>query len=234
MDTSRNNGRVLIIEDQASIRRFIGDYLRQNGYEVIEAWSLEAAYRTYSLLKPNFIILDVLLDEEDGLDFIRSKPGDTVIIVVSSQGSAIDRVTALELGADDYLVKPIEPRELLLRLQRIKAKYAEYQASNNLEVIADVTIDLVERIMVGPSRRRAKLTLSELILLRLLVDEKGVPIPKQDMSRKVLRHGVEGGSRALDVMVSKLRRKLSDVDSQVSIQSVRSMGYMAQIKISQP
>jgi DNA-binding response OmpR family regulator len=78
-----------------------------------------------------------------------------------------------------------------------------------------------------------KLTLSELILLRLLVDEQGHPIQKQDMSRKVLGHGVEDGSRALDVMVSKLRRKLSDVESQISIQSVRSMGYMAQVNIPQ-
>jgi DNA-binding response OmpR family regulator len=220
--------RILLIEDQESIRKLIGGYLRINGFEVFEAWSLSVARRVFNLWNPKIVLLDLILEDEDGLDFLREQPGEARTIVISAKGSAADRIKALEIGADDYLVKPIEPRELLLKIRKLQQNFRDdFSRAREEESFADLTMNLVSRTVSGPFGKKCRLSQSEFILFRMLLGQIGVAFEKNEISRTALGHNLGDGSRAVDVMVSKLRGKLRSIGSQVKIQNVRERGYLS-------
>jgi len=110
--------RVLLVEDSESVRQMIGEYLRNNGMQVDNAWSIAAARRSLDLFKPDLVLLDLSLEDGEAFDLLTAiARAEIPCIVVSARESAIDRVLSLELGAQDYIVKPVELRELLLRIR---------------------------------------------------------------------------------------------------------------------
>ena len=220
--------RILLIEDQDSIRKLIGGYLRLNGFEVFDAWSLSVARRVFNLWNPKIVLLDLILEDEDGLDFLREQRGGVRTIVISAKGSTDDRITALEIGADDYLVKPIEPRELVLKIRKLQQRYCDdLSRAREEQNFADLKMNIVTRTIFGPTGQKCRLSQSEFILFRMMLGELGVAFEKNEISCTSLGHALWEGSRAVDVMVSKLRGKLRSVRSQVKILNVRDRGYTA-------
>lgn len=220
--------RVLLVEDSESVRQMIGDYLRNNGMQVDNAWSIAAARRSLDLFKPDLVLLDLSLEDGEAFDLLTSIARSEIpCIVVSARESAIDRVLSLELGAQDYIVKPVELRELLLRI-RIALRSTSQRASLGTMqslVFGDLEVDQVEREMMSDKKQRVPLTSSEFIVLRLLIANSSKFVERTEMASVIGRSRMTDQSRALDVLVSRLRSKIKQTGSTVTIKNVRGLGY---------
>ena len=221
--------RVLLVEDSESVRQMIGEYLRNNGMQVDNAWSIAAARRSLDLFKPDLVLLDLSLEDGEAFDLLTSiSRSEIPCIVVSARESAIDRVLSLELGAQDYIVKPVELRELLLRM-RIALRSTNQRASLGTMqslVFGDLEVDQVEREMMSADKKqRVPLTSSEFIVLRLLIANSSKFVERTEMARVIGRSRMTDQSRALDVLVSRLRSKIKQTGSSVTIKNVRGLGY---------
>lgn len=219
------NSRVLLVEDSAAFRKLMYERLRLRGYEIYEAWSLASARRMLPSVQPSVVLLDLELDGEDGYELLKESRDGRAVIVVSAREKAEERVRCLTLGAADYIVKPIDFDELVLRIERAERLQAPRESSILLMAAGDVRFDLVSRRISGRDKESDPLSPAEARLLRLLAEAKGRAIPREEIARDVLGRQTLVEGRSIDVMVSKMRRKLDAVGAGRLIQSVRGLGY---------
>jgi two-component system OmpR family response regulator len=222
---------VLVVDDDSSIRQLISVFLRANNLEVFEAWSVTGALRTLALNKFDAMILDLELDDGEGFEVLRDELArDVQTIVVSSRPDAIDRVVSLELGADDYVVKPIDLRELLLRLRRSLQRAQVDSAEGLIDVALDrggrVTLDVAERVICRDGLPMCKLSSREFKLLRLFLAVDHSIVDRDRIARDALDWRSAGDSRAVDMLVSKLRKKIGLAGGDNAIKNIRGEGYM--------
>jgi DNA-binding response OmpR family regulator len=229
VDQSRKY-RILIVEDSAALRQLIASYLRTNGMQVDLAWSLQGARRALKIFKPELVILDLGLEDGDGYDLIADiTAAGAPCIVISARERPIDRILSLELGADDYMTKPIELRELLLRLRRLARLITPNGSGNasNIVEFHNVKLDIANREVVRANGQPGnRLTAAEFRLLRLFLETPGEVIARATIAKKVLNKSWIENSRAIDVLVSKLRRKLETGGGELTLRNVRGTGYM--------
>lgn len=223
----KENARILVVDDADSIRLQICAYLRQHGYNVNDAWSLAGAMRAINLLELDLAIVDLELGDGDGLTLVRALQEKGVpCMVVSVRSAVIDRVLSLELGADDYMVKPIDLREMLLRVKKIVAhNVSAHQQETTVIDVGPFRLDLVNRAIVTEDRKQKSLSLTELILLRLFLENQKKIIDRTTLARRLFRWE-NPKSRALDMLVSKLRSKIDRPGHGTYIKSVRGVGYI--------
>jgi two-component system OmpR family response regulator len=223
--------RILLVDDDAGIRRVIRDYLEEQGYEVDTAGDAKELDSLLARGKPDLIVLDVMMPGEDGLAVCRrlSRDPGPAIIMLSALGEDADRIIGLELGADDYLPKPCNPRELLARVRAVLRRRRECADGKGMQCqFAGWRLDLVRRELHAPSGVVVNLTSGEFMLLRALV-EKPMRILTRDELLDVARGpDTESFDRAIDVQVSRLRRKLEDGSTGQGglIRTIRNEGYM--------
>lgn len=214
---------VLIVDDDDKIRRLIGRYLSENGFLTTTAEDASVANTLMADLIFDAIVVDVMMPGESGIDMTRRvrETSNIPILVLTARGDPQDRVEGLEAGADDYLPKPFEPRELVLRLERLLSQRT-YTARP-------------ETIRFGPNSfnprkgelkrhgETLKLTGAELAMLRTLTAKPGAPFSRQTLAEKT----GSGFDRSIDVQVTRLRRKIEDDPrTPVHLQTVRGVGYM--------
>jgi DNA-binding response OmpR family regulator len=224
MTKSTDAARVLIVDDQASIRKLIGAYLRANGFEVFEASSLEVARRVCDIWKPSIVLLDILLDNENGLDFLQERHGSAKVIVFSTCSGISDRITALEMGAFDYLSKAVDLREMYLKIRKLDEAHRSTNVASLEERFGDLTLNVLTRDVIGPLRS-VRFSKTEILLLRLLVSESEKLFTREYISRVILARCFPEGNRSVDVMVSKVRTKLTTVGSNLRLMNIRERGY---------
>jgi len=208
---------ILIVEDEGAIARLIRDYLVGAGFEAVVAGDGDAAVRLFREVKPDLVILDLGLPGRDGLDVTRElrRSSDVPIIVVTARGEETDRIVGLELGADDYVVKPFSPRELVARVRavfrRTEARQDDAAEGDPIRV-GDVEIDL-PRMRVTVGERLVELTATEFGLLAAMAREPGRVFTRGQLLDAV--HGVafEAYERAIDAHVKNIRRKLEPIPS---------------------
>ena len=222
--------RVLIVEDSDSIRGLASNFLQQKGYAVQGVSNLVAARAAMKTFRPELVVLDLGLDDGDGSELMQElRQAQVGCIVISSRSDINDRLQLLELGADDYLIKPIDLQELYLRVRNMLAQRLR-TASASGEVIVEysgIRIVLATRTVIDPEGKALTvLTDSELLLIRTLSQFFGSVVSRKDLYTNVFGRKSFDGSRALDVLVSKLRRKLRDIGATIDIKSVRGSGYM--------
>ena len=222
--------RVLIVEDSDSIRGLASNFLQQKGYAVQGVSNLVAARAAMKTFRPEIVVLDLGLDDGDGSELMQElRQAQVGCIVISSRSDINDRLQLLELGADDYLIKPIDLQELYLRVRNMLAQRLR-TASASGEVIVEysgIRIVLATRTVIDPEGKALTvLTDSELLLIRTLSQFFGSVVSRKDLYTNVFGRKSFDGSRALDVLVSKLRRKLRDIGATIDIKSVRGAGYM--------
>ena len=222
--------RILIVEDSDSIRGLATDFLQQKGYAVQGVTHLVAARAAMKTFRPEIVVLDLGLDDGDGSELMQElREAQVGCIVISSRAELDDRLQLLELGADDYLIKPINLQELYLRVRNMLAQRLR-TASVGGEVIVEysgIRIILATRTVIDPQGKAlAILTDSELLLIRTLSQFFGTVVSRKDLYTNVFGRKSFEGSRALDVLVSKLRRKLREISPSLDIKSVRGAGYM--------
>ena len=218
---------ILVVEDEAAIARLLRDYLEQAGFAVLVAGDGDAALRSARAAKPDLVVLDLGLPKRDGLDVTRElrRSSDTPIIVVTARGEETDRIVGLELGADDYVVKPFSPKELVARVRAVLRRAEARQGEAEVIRVADLGID-VPRMRVEVGGRAVELTATEFQLLAVLAREPGRVFTRGQLLDAVRGVAFESYERAIDAHIKNIRRKIEPAPGAPRyIQTVYGVGY---------
>jgi two-component system OmpR family response regulator len=231
---------VLVVDDDHALREQVCSYLREYGFNVHEAANGAEMERVLSSAPVDLVILDVMMPGEDGLSICRriSADGGPAIIMVSAMGEEVDRVLGLELGADDYLAKPCSPRELLARVRAVFRRIEEVRGGQpkrgKTYHFLGFVVDILRRQLRAPNGATILLTAGEFSLLSAFLDN-----PQRILTRDQLldiARGVQSEvfDRAVDVQISRLRRKLHACVEGEIIKTVRGAGYLFDAKVTRP
>ncbi len=223
--------RILVVDDDREIVRLVQGYLRQAGYQVLTAYDGEMALHTLRRERPDLLILDLMLPDRDGwalTRLIRSDPSlaATPIIMLTARVEDVDKILGLELGADDYMTKPFNPREVVARVRALLRRVQEGPAvRSSVLQVGDLRID-VGRRQATVEGREVDLTPTEFDLLRLLMENPGYAFTRDELIEKGLGYLYEGLGRTLDSHIKNLRRKIEPNPRQPTfIQTVYGVGY---------
>ena len=222
---------ILVVDDDREIRELVGHFLERNRLRVTVAANGTEARRAWTQGHFQLVVLDLMLPGEGGLDLCRwlRAQSDVAVIMLTAMAEDTDRIVGLELGADDYLTKPFNPRELLARIRAVLRRAAEPERSQTLSParFAGFTLDPVRRRLTDAQGTEIALTGGEYELLAALVERPNRVLTRDRLLD--LLHGRSAGTvdRAIDVAVSRLRRKLRDDGHQAQlIRTVRGGGYL--------
>jgi DNA-binding response OmpR family regulator len=236
--TSQGHQTVLIVEDDPALRVLLARRLQENGFKAISAQSAPEAYRALSENDIDLVLLDVMLPGTSGLDICRTIRRDRTlpIIILSARTDETDRVLGLELGADDYVPKPFSTKELLARiravLRRGTADWQKPQDTRGVVRFQGWTLDIRKHELTAPGGARVELSGAEYALLVVLLDNAQRVIGRErllELSRSRLS---DSSDRSVDVLISRLRRKLSDAHGKAPIVTVRGVGYMLNVAVT--
>ena len=219
---------VLVVEDEMKIARLVRDYLEHAGFEVVVAGDGEVALASARGRKPDLVVLDLGLPGRDGLDVIRElrRTSSVPVVVLTARGDEADRIVGLELGADDYVVKPFSPKELVARVRAVLRRTASAVVGGP-EVLraADVEVD-VPRMRVKVGGRPVDLTPTEFHLLTSLMREPGRVFTRGQLLDAVHGVAIESYERAIDAHVKNIRRKIEPVPGRPRyLLTIHGVGY---------
>lgn len=219
--------KIFVVDDEKNIRDLIKKYLEKDGFEAILFNNGDNLLIEINRLKPDLIVLDIMMPGIDGLELCKEirKTSDIPIIFVSAKDEELDRIIGLEIGADDYLSKPFSPRELVVRIKNIfKRLDKTAKVKNNKISIKDLEI-FIERRVVEKNGKELKLTNKEYDLLTFLAKNKNIPFTREDLIEKIWGYDYIGDTRMIDDLVKRLRRKLKEIGSLAEISTVWGYGY---------
>jgi two-component system phosphate regulon response regulator OmpR len=223
---------VLVVDDDARIRTLLKKYLKKSGYLVTQAHDAAQARRFVSMFNFDILVVDVMMPDEDGLSFTSWIDGRMPVILLTARGETEARIQGLEAGADDYLAKPFEPKELRLRMDAIlrrSPKASLVVAGRRILKLGAVRFD-VERGELWRGDNPVRLTTAEANLMRLLARNANEPVSRYDMLVEL--GGTEAANsaaqeRAIDVQITRLRRKIEETPRTPRfIKTVRGAGYL--------
>ena len=238
-ESADSKQRILVADDEASIRRILETRLKMQGYEVVTAEDGEEAVDVYNKANPDLVILDVMMPKMDGYGVTREirRTSDVPNIILTALGDVSERITGLELGADDYVIKPFSPKELEARvkavLRRTNTKESTAPAgktAKNVITTGSIKIDTARR-QVYRKNERIRLTGMEFSLLELLVNNSGQAYSRNEILQHVWAYPPDHriDTRVVDVHISRLRSKLeADPTNPELILTARGIGYMFQ------
>ena len=218
---------ILVVDDDDGIRSLVKKYLNENNYLVTTAESAEAASVKISIIKFDLIVLDIMMPGKNGLEFIQEykKKLDTPIILLTAKGEASDRVDGLEIGADDYLPKPFEPKELILRIKNILNKTIKTEQKRIIE-FENVKIDL-NKLLIIKDNKEFKINNTEKIILEKMINNPGKTFSREDIGLLIDLDK----ERSIDVIITRLRKKIEiDPKSPKFLQTIRGAGYVLWIE----
>ena len=234
-----NGARILIVDDDPGIRDAVSEFLGRHGYEVDTAADAKAMDQRLSRDGVDLVVLDVMMPGEDGLAICRrlsAQPGGPAIIMMSAMGEETDRIVGLELGADDYVPKPSNPRELLARIKAVLRRRNEPRGGDQPMgagcEFAGWRLDLVRRELRSPAGVVVNLSSGEFSLLRAFVEHPQRVLTRDQLLDFARGRDSDAYDRAIDVQISRLRRKLDDNGDGELIRTIRSEGYMFAPKVT--
>jgi len=224
---NRFKAHILVVDDDDGIRNLVKQYLNENNFLVTTAISAEDAIEKINLIKFDLIVLDIMMPGKNGLEFtIENKQKiNTPIILLTAKGEASERVEGLEVGADDYLAKPFEPKELILRIKNILNK----TKSKNIKRVIDfgnITIDL-NKHLIFKNDKEFKINNTEKTILEEMVNSPGKTFSREEIGR-IINLDKE---RSIDVIITRLRKKIEiDPKNPKYLQTLRGEGYVLWIE----
>jgi two-component system OmpR family response regulator len=234
-EAGRREADVLIVDDDDGLRREMAAYLAAHGYRVHQAPEARTARRILRSEPIQLVVLDVMMPGEDGLSLCRSlgdEPGPAVLML-SAMGEPLDRVVGLELGADDYVAKPLEPRELLARVRALlRRRGVAGSAKGKVLGFGGFRFDILRRRLSAPDGDLLMLTPGELTLLCAFIDNPQVILSREQLFTLTRGEDAQALDRAVDVQVSRLRRKLNDKAASEIIKTHRGFGYIFDVKVT--
>ena len=231
--------KILVVDDDPELTRLLQGYLGENGFTVETAHDGQAMQTLISSFEPDLLILDLMLPGEDGLVLCRNLRATSrlPILMLTARGDAMDRIIGLEMGADDYLPKPFNPRELLARIRSILRRTEDHElhakAPRSLH-FAGWTLDLAARNLVDMNGVVIALSNGEFKLLHVLAETPNCVFSRDQLTDVLAGRDAGPFDRTIDVMISRLRRRLNDDarDPQL-IKTVRNEGYMLATQVEQ-
>ncbi|MEN8614306.1 response regulator transcription factor [Dehalogenimonas sp. THU2] len=218
--------KILVIDDEVKITDIVRAYLEREGFRVVVAYDGEAALQVFRQEKPDLVVLDLMLPKLSGNEVCRAirKDHDTPIIMLTARDELTDKIVGLELGADDYLTKPFEGRELVARVKAILRR-AEPRQTTKLIRTGDLSVD-AERRQATVGNQQIELTTTEFDLLRLLAANPGRVFSRGELLDRLQGDSYEGYERTIDSHIKNLRRKIeSDPEKPAYIHTVYGAGY---------
>lgn len=218
---------ILIVDDDTALRELLGEFLRDRGYSVILAADVPAMRSVMAQQRPDLVILDLMMPGEDGLAGLRSMDSENrpPVIMLSALGSDVDRIVGLEMGADDYLPKPCNPRELLARVRAVMRRASITDGGQGMFQLGHWRLDCSTRELEAPDGALVPLTPNEFRLLEALARAGRRVLSREELALRLSGEEYDAFDRAIDLTVSRLRRKLSAHDDGELIRTVRGEGY---------
>jgi two-component system phosphate regulon response regulator OmpR len=216
---------ILVVDDDPKLLRLIARYLTDQRFLVSTACDAADARAKLANLTFDLIVLDLMMPGESGLDFAADlrRRSTVPILMLTAMAETEDRIAGLERGADDYLIKPFEPRELVLRISNILRRVPQAEPLETRVRLGELVFD-IEREELSRDGETIRLTSVESALLKALAERPGIPVSREDLLSIT---GANSGDRAVDVQVTRLRRKIeSDPREPRYLQTVRSKGYV--------
>ena len=218
---------ILVIDDDDGIRTLVKKYLNENQFLVSTAGSAESALEKIQIIKFDLIILDIMMPGKSGLDFLKEnkKKFDTPIILLTAKGEAAERVEGLEIGADDYLPKPFEPKELILRIKNILNKTIKTDQKRVIE-FENVKIDL-NKLLILKSNKEFRINSTEKTILEKMINNPGKTFSRDNIGQLINLDK----ERSIDVIITRLRKKIEiDPKNPKFLQTIRGAGYVLWIE----
>ena len=221
------SGHILVVDDDDGIRNLVKQYLTENNFLITTAKNAEEAKEKISIIKFDLIVLDIMMPGKTGLEFTLENKDkiNTPIILLTAKGEATERIKGLEVGADDYLPKPFEPKELILRIKNILNKT---KSKNQKKIIEfdNVKINL-SKLLIIQNKKEFKINNTEKIIL-----EKMINAPGQTFSRESIGKLIDlDKERSIDVIITRLRKKIEDDPKNPKyLQTIRGSGYVLWIE----
>jgi DNA-binding response OmpR family regulator len=223
---------IVVVEDEIAQRRILVDYLSRQSFRVSGADGGAALRKLVEREMPTLVLLDVGLPDEDGFAlarWLREKNARIGIIMVTAASETVDRVVGLETGADDYIAKPFDPRELLARVKSVLRRATGVMATTGRRIrMGCRVLDLEKRVLVDPADGREEtLTASEFNLLKVFAENPNRPLQRDWLLEATSHREMEAFDRAIDLRITRLRRKIEpDPTHPDAIRTVRGVGYM--------
>ena len=218
---------ILVVDDDEGIRTLVKKYLNENNYLVTTANSAEDAFEKVQIIKFDLIILDIMMPGKSGLEFIKEnqKKLDTPVILLTAKGEANERVEGLEVGADDYLPKPFEPKELILRIKNIIQKTKKSDQKRVIQ-FENIKIDLNKQLIIKKNTEY-KINNTEKKILEKMINNPGKTFSREDIG--ILTELDK--ERSIDVIITRLRKKIEiDPKNPKFLQTIRGAGYVLWIE----
>ena len=218
---------ILVVDDDEGIRSLVKKYLSENKYIVNTAESAEEASKKIKIIKFDLIILDIMMPGKNGLEFIQEnkKKLDTPIILLTAKGQATERVEGLESGADDYLAKPFEPKELILRIKNILSKTKKNDLKRVIK-FQNIKIDLNKQLILK-NNLEYKINNTEKIILEKMINNPGKIFERMEIGRLIDLNK----ERSIDVIITRLRKKIElNPKNPKFLQTIRGAGYVLWIE----
>ena len=218
---------ILVVDDDDGIRDLVKQYLNENNFLVTTANSAEDANKKIEVVKFDLIVLDIMMPGKSGLEFTRENKNaiNTPIILLTAKGEVSERVEGLEVGADDYLPKPFEPKELVLRIKNILNKTKRRDLKRVIE-FGSIKIDLNKHLIIKNSKEY-KINNAEKIILEEMINSSGKTFSRDEIGR-ILKLDKE---RSIDVIITRLRKKIElDPKNPKYLQTIRGAGYVLWIE----
>ncbi len=218
---------ILVVDDDSGIRTLVKKYLNENKFYVTTAKNAEDANEKIQIIKFDLIILDIMMPGKSGLEFIKDnkKKLDTPIILLTAKGEAMERVEGLEVGADDYLPKPFEPKELILRIKNIINKTKKKDQKRIIE-FENIKIDLNKQI-IFKDNFEYKINNTEKKILEKMINNPGKTFSRENIGSLIDL----GKERSIDVVITRLRKKIEiDPKNPKFLQTIRGAGYVLWIE----
>ena len=218
---------ILVVDDDDGIRSLVKKYLNENNFVVTTANSAENTSEKIKIIRFDLIILDIMMPGKNGLEFIQeNKKGlDTPIILLTAKSETSERVEGLEIGADDYLPKPFEPKELILRIKNILNKTIKTEQIRVIE-FANIKIDL-NKLLIIKNSKELKINNAEKIILEKMINNPGKTFSRENIGRVIDLNK----ERSIDVIITRLRKKIEiDPKNPKFLQTIRGAGYVLWIE----
>ena len=220
-------GHILVVDDDDGIRSLVKKYLNENNFLVTTSDSSENASEKIKIIKFDLIVLDIMMSGKSGLEFIQDykKKLDTPIILLTAKGETSERVKGLEVGADDYLPKPFEPKELILRIKNILNKTIKAELKRIIE-FENLKIDL-NKLLIIKNDKEFKINNTEKIILEKMINSPGKTFSRENIGQLIDLDK----ERSIDVIITRLRKKIEiDPKNPKFLQTIRGAGYVLWIE----
>jgi two-component system phosphate regulon response regulator OmpR len=224
-ESAEPKAHILVVDDDDRLRALLKKFLSEQGFMVTAATDAADARRKLKWFVFDTIILDVMMPGENGFELLASLPEDqkSSVLMLSAMSEAEDRIRGLESGAEDYLTKPFEPKELVLRVRNILRRNSAQRQKERVVSFGDLRFDLATSQLKRGSDN-IYLTSSEVAILKLLAENAGKPVSREELS--ALMPG-SGNERTVDVQITRLRKKIEDSEGKpLYLQTVRGAGYV--------